>query len=108
MSPPPSIAGRDLLNRRTFLAHGATGLGAIALTSLLRGGELLGAPPPPRPLTRPAPPLAARPPHFSPRAKRVLVIFCSGACSHLDTWDYKPELIKRHGQPMPGADKLIT
>ena len=36
------------------------------------------------------------------------MIFCSGACSHLDTFDYKPELIKRHGQPMPGGDKLIT
>ena len=36
------------------------------------------------------------------------MIFCSGACSHLDTWDYKPELIKRHGQPMPGNNKLIT
>src|SRR5690606_2460964 len=39
---------------------------------------------------------------------RVIMIFCSGACSHLDTWDYKPELIKRHGQPMPGAEELIT
>jgi hypothetical protein len=38
----------------------------------------------------------------------VLHIFCSGACSHLDTWDYKPELIKRHGQPLPGGEKLIT
>ena len=38
----------------------------------------------------------------APRAKRVLMIFCSGACSHLDTWDYKPELIKYDGQPMPG------
>jgi uncharacterized protein (DUF1501 family) len=31
----------------------------------------------------------------------VLVIFCAGACSQLETWDYKPELIKRDGQPMP-------
>ena len=36
------------------------------------------------------------------------MIFCSGACSHLDTWDYKPELIKRHNTPMPGSDKLVT
>ena len=103
-----SIAGRDLLNRRGFLVHAGTGLGAIALASLLRGQKLLGAAPPLRPLIRPEAPLAARPSHFAPRAKRVLVIFCSGACSHLDTWDYKPELIRRHGQPMPGADKLIT
>ena len=38
----------------------------------------------------------------------MLVIFCSGACSQLDTFDYKPELIRRHGQPMPGSEKLIT
>ena len=31
-----------------------------------------------------------------------------GGISHLDTWDYKPELIKRHDQPMPGVEKLIT
>ena len=36
------------------------------------------------------------------------MIFCSGAVSQLDTFDYKPELIKRHGQPMPGGEKLIT
>src|SRR5687768_10149556 len=101
-----SIAGRDLLNRRGFLAHTATGLGSIALASLLRGQDLLAAPL--RPQVRPEAPLAARPPHFAPRAKRVLVIFCSGACSHLDTWDHKPELIRRHGQPLPGGDKLVT
>ena len=38
----------------------------------------------------------------------MLHIFCSGACSHLDTFDYKPELVKRHGQPMPGGEKLVT
>lgn len=38
----------------------------------------------------------------------MLVIFCSGACSQVDTFDYKPELIARHGQPMPGGDQLVT
>jgi hypothetical protein len=38
----------------------------------------------------------------------VVHIFCTGAVSHVDTWDYKPELIKRHGRPMPGGDALIT
>ena len=103
-----SAAGRDLLNRRGFLAHTATGLGGIALASLLRGQNLLASSPPVRPQIRPEAPLAARPPHFAPPAKRVLFLFCSGACSHLDTWDYKPELVRRHGQPLPGADKLIT
>ena len=53
-------------------------------------------------------PLAPRPPQFPARAKRVVHIFCTGAVSHVDTWDYKPELIKRHGQPMPGSESLIT
>ena len=53
-------------------------------------------------------PLAPRPPHFPAKARRVLHIFCTGAVSHLDTWDYKPALWKRDGQPMPGVEKLIT
>ncbi|PZO91702.1 MAG: DUF1501 domain-containing protein, partial [Acinetobacter johnsonii] len=56
----------------------------------------------------PQKPNASRSPHFSPRATNVLVIFCSGACSHLETWDYKPDLIKHHGQPMPGLQRLVT
>ena len=71
-------------NRRQFI-HG---LGAIALADLLRG--------------------EARDPHFSPKAKRVIQIFCPGGVSHLDTFDYKPELEKRSGQPLPGGDKDVT
>lgn len=87
------------------------GLGGIALTTLLAEQGLLAAPPdhsPIRPVIRPEAPLAPRATHFPPKAKRVLVIFCSGACSQLDTWDYKPELIRLHGQPMPGAEGLVT
>jgi hypothetical protein len=91
-----SHAGRRLLNRRDFLAHAGTGLGGIALASLLAGEA------------RANNPLAPRPPHFTPRARRVLMIFCSGAVSHVDTFDYKPELVKRDGQPLPGGDKLVT
>src|SRR5580704_4819237 len=91
-----SHAGRRLLNRREFLAYGGTGLGGIALASLLAGEA------------RASNPLAPRSPHFAPKANRVLMIFCSGAVSHVDTFDFKPELVKRHGQPMPGADKLVT
>ncbi|MCZ6795610.1 MAG: DUF1501 domain-containing protein [Planctomycetota bacterium] len=108
-----SSSGRRLLDRRSFLAASGTGLGAIALTSLLGRDGLLAAEEnrsdaPWRPDLRPDAPFAARSPHFEPRAKRILVIFCSGACSHLDTWDYKPELIRRHGQPLPGGEELIT
>jgi len=107
--PPLSSAGSWLLNRRDFLRYGGTGLGAVALTSLLAEQQLLAASKSPiRPEWSAEHPHAARLPHFKPRAKNILVIFCSGACAHLETWDYKPELFKRDGQPMPGADKLIT
>src|ERR1035441_816335 len=102
-------AGRWLLNRRDFLRFGGTGLGGIALTALLAEQGLLAADKTPiRPLWTPERPAAPRAPHFTPRARNVLVIFCSGALSHVDVWDYKPELIKRHGQTMPGGEKLVT
>ena len=112
MTEPKPIIRSPLLNRRQFLGDAAMGLSAIALTHLLSRQGLLGATvsghPPIRPVILPGHPYAPRPPHFPARAKNVLVIFCSGACSHLDTFDYKPELIRRHGQPMPGSEKLIT
>src|SRR3954466_1701088 len=103
-----SHAGRRMLDRRSFLAHAGTGLGGIALAALLPEQPLLPATGPLRPRIDPAAPLAPRPPHFPAKAKRVLVVFCSGAVSHLDTFDYKPELVKRDGRPLPGADKLVT
>ncbi|MBG88911.1 MAG: sulfatase [Verrucomicrobiales bacterium] len=96
-----------LLNRRTFLSDSACGLSGIALASLLQESGLLGASPI-RPKIDSGQPFAPRDTHFSGRAKNVLVIFCSGACSHVDTFEFKPELLKRHGQPMPGAEGLKT
>jgi Protein of unknown function (DUF1501) len=102
------------LDRRKFLGHttqglSAMGLSSIALTSLLQSDGLLADDKSPlRPRINPALPFAAREPHFPAKAKNVLMIFCAGACSQLDTFDYKPELIKRHGQPLPGADDLLT
>jgi hypothetical protein len=110
LSPLLSNSGRGLLDRRSFLQHAGNGLGGVALMSLLANDGLLAAErkPPIRPDIHPDAPLAPRQPHFTPRAKQVLVIFCSGAVSHIDTWDYKPELIKRDGQPLPGGKKLVT
>ncbi len=100
---------RPTFGRRDFLSHTAGGLSGIALASLLhREGLLAGEKSPLRPAVDSSRPFAPRPPHFPAQAKNVLVIFCSGACSQLDTFDYKPELIKRHGQPMPGAENLVT
>jgi len=103
-----SHAGRALLDRRRFLAQTGTGLSAIALAHLLRRDAALGASLSFRPAIDPARPLAPRLPPLDAKAKNVLVLFCSGACSHLDTWDYKPELIRRHDQPMPGGAQLVT
>ena len=105
MNAALSQTGHRLLDRRNFLGHLGSGLGGVALISLLAEQ---GYSAPWRPAIQPQAPLAARSPHFAPRVQRVLHIFCSGACSHLDTWDYKPELIKRHGQPLPGVKDLIT
>lgn len=77
-------------HRRQFLCESVGGISGIALACLLHQ-DAQGAKT-----------------HFAPKAKRVIHVFCTGAVSHLDTWDYKPELIKRHGQPMPGEKKLIT
>jgi hypothetical protein len=100
----PILLGRHLLDRRGFLAHMATGVGGIALGALLAERGLLAAGSR-GPETRP---LAPRPPQFSAGARRVLHIFCTGAVSHVDTFDYKPDLIRRHGQPLPGLEKLVT
>jgi len=95
--------------RRQLLLNTAQGLGGIALAGILSEQQLGGAEQSPlRPQIDPARPFAARPPHFRARAKNVLMVFCSGACSQIDTFDYKPELIRRHGQPMPGGEDLVT
>ncbi len=98
-SPNLSNSGRQLLNRRDFLGGAATGLSSIALLDLLAGDRLLAG----QPQIDPARPFAARPSHFPAQAKNVLVIFCAGAVSQLETWDYKPELIKLDGQPLKGG-----
>ena len=45
--------------------------------------------------------------HFPPRVKRVIFVFMHGGPSHVDTFDYKPELIRLHGQPLPIAKPRI-
>lgn len=85
------------LARRSFLNNSLGVLGAAALASLLQDDELLAAK---QPVIDPQRPYAPRPPHHVARAKNVLVIFCAGACSQLETWDYKPELIKQDGKPL--------
>ena len=104
------------LNRRSFLTDhlmrlSGMSLGTLAALDMLhRDGALADQndKTPIRPSIDPATPNQARKAHFEPKAKQVLMIFCAGACSHLDTFDYKPALIENHDRPMPGSDKLIT
>ena len=80
--------------RRHFLKDSALGLGAIALSSLL-GRNAFAAP---AAVTNP---LAARLPHFAPKAKRIIYLHLTGSPPNLDLFDYKPELVKRDGQDCP-------
>ncbi|MDA1278014.1 MAG: DUF1501 domain-containing protein [Verrucomicrobia bacterium] len=89
-----------LLDRRRFMDHSATALGAIALANLLGLDGLLAGQ---ASVIDPARPYAPRLPHFPARAKNVVMIFCAGAVSQLETWDYKPELIQYDGKPLEGG-----
>src|SRR5271154_2836024 len=82
------------MNRREFLWRSGGGPGGLALPQLLGNDG----------------PLAAGDPklngglHHPAKAKRVVQLFMSGAASQVDTFDYKPELVKRHGQKFdPGG-----
>jgi len=97
--------GRLLLDRRQFLNNSATALGSIALTSLMRDERLLASEPI-VPNIDPAQPYAPRASHFAAKAKNVVVIFCAGAVSQLETWDYKPELIRWDDKPLPGGPSV--
>ncbi|WP_153556264.1 DUF1501 domain-containing protein [Roseimaritima sediminicola] len=91
--------GSQLLDRRRFLTESATALGSIALLELLNQQQSLGA----SVQVDPEKPFAARSGHYGGKAKNVIVVFCAGAVSQLETWDYKPELIRLDGKPMPGG-----
>lgn len=77
--------------RRYFLRECWTGIGAVALASLLNDNLFAE--------TRD--PMAPRPPQFPARAKRVIFLNMSGGPSQLELFDFKPKLIELHGKPIP-------
>lgn len=94
-----------LMSRRALLRSAGAGFGYFALAGLLgqqalRAGSAVKA--------AAAKPLAPRPPHFKPKAKRVIFVFMEGAMSQHDTFEYKPELQKNDGKAGPGGGKLVA
>jgi hypothetical protein len=84
-----------LINRRSFLSRTSLGLGATALASLAKPDWLSAASEPNS--------IGGLPglPHLAAKAKRVIFLCMAGGPSHLETFDYKPELARLDGQPMP-------
>ena len=87
-----------LLSRRELLCRAGNGAGLLGLATLLGEKGLLA--------DETKDPLAPRKPHFAAKAKAVIWVFVNGGPSHVDTWDYKPELEKRDGQELAGFNKF--
>tara|TARA_B100000683_G_scaffold80910_1_gene79752 strand:- start:330 stop:1814 length:1485 start_codon:yes stop_codon:yes gene_type:complete len=85
-SPYHRATDQSPLNRRDFLWQSGGGLGGLALTAMLGREPLL------------AKGVLSGTLHHPPKAKRVIQLFMGGAASHLDTFDYKPALIRHHGE----------
>jgi hypothetical protein len=104
LRPQIAAEARKLITRRWFFRECGVGMGGVALASLMRhntsfGAAASAAASPAQPIN----PLAPRNPHYAPKAKRVIYLFQAGAPSHLDLFDYKPELAKRNGQLPPDS-----
>lgn len=80
--------------RREWLRETALGFGYVALAAMLAEESAAQA-------ARWTNPLAPKPPHFPPRAKRVIFLFMKGGPSHVDTFEYKPKLQRDDGKPYP-------
>ncbi len=99
-------SGVDSPTRRQLLERAGCGAGLLGLATLLDDEGLLVAPAQAGRPGAAANPLASRASHFSARAKSVIWLFINGGPSHVDTWDYKPELEKRDGQELAGFDRF--
>ena len=85
------------VNRRQALKASACGFGQLALAGLLNRDSAAA----------PVNPVAAKQPHFAPRAKRVIFLFMQGGVSHVDSYDYKPLLEKKDGQSLAFDDARV-
>ena len=103
ISPHGFACGRT---RREFLWQSGNGFFGTALTYMLAKDGLLAADAPRR--GKSATSDSTRPPHHRPRAKSCIFLFMVGGPSHMDTFDPKPELNKRHGQEHSFASVAST
>ena len=97
----PTVVTHPPMTRREVLQRTGMGCGALALSSLVNGSCLTSSAANGLDFSRP---LSPRLPHFAPRAKAVIWLVMNGGQSQIDTWDYKPELQRRHGQTLSTAD----
>ncbi|MCI0333441.1 MAG: DUF1501 domain-containing protein [Planctomycetes bacterium] len=93
-------------SRRKFLGQLGAGFGTLAFEAILLQ-ELRAATPRMRPTIDPLQPFSPRTPHFVPRAKSVIFLFLVGGPSQVDTFDYKPELQRLNGQPLPASVRRV-
>lgn len=93
---------RQWLDRRGFFGDVAAGIIGVALMDLERGKAKAAAGPQGENAWQPGRP------QFTPKARQVLHIFCPGAASHIDLWDYKPALAQYDGTPLPGAEAFFS
>jgi len=91
---------RKIMTRRAFFGRASSGLGSLALASLLKP-DLLAATRKPGSTARSLG--AVNPLHLAPRARRVIYLFMSGAPSHIDLFDYKPKLVEMTGAELPDS-----
>src|SRR4051812_24477120 len=98
----PALEQLRLQTRREFFGRSAAGIGTAALASLLN--ERPFAADVDRGLKTAGGALPAL--HFAPKAKRVIYLFMSGGPSHIDLFDYKPQLQKHHGEELPGSVRM--
>ncbi len=89
------------LSRRDALLRAGGGAGLLGLASLFKDNGLLL----PSARASSVNPLDPRPAPFPTKAKSVIWLFMNGGPSQVDTWDYKPELVKRDGKKLDGFDK---
>src|SRR5262245_28990121 len=96
------------ISRRDFWSQAGVGIGGLALGHLLSRDNLLAAEPGSCMGSAGVKdsPYLPKPPHFKPRAKQVIHLFMSGGVSQVDTFDYKPDLIKYHGVALEGKGEV--